>query len=140
MVPRNGHKGGRREKKELQGYQSSLGSDGFENQFRVGALGADAFELGRVMIRKIHAYLVKEVNLAESAEEKAAEFVNRHILFTNSAVFPQFFRPGSPWKPSGLRRGRGKKALNGLIACWKDWEPDGPRTSWRKSTQNSLNI
>ena len=81
MVPRNGHRGGRREKKELQGYQSSLGSDGFENQFRVGALGADAFELGPVMIRKIHAYLVKEVNLAESAEEKAAEFVNRHILF-----------------------------------------------------------
>ena len=29
------------------------------------------------MIRKIHAYLVKEVNLAENAEEKAAKFVNR---------------------------------------------------------------
>ena len=25
-----------------------------------------------------------------------------------------------------------------LIACWKGWEPDGPRPSWRKSTQNSL--
>ena len=44
---------------------------------RVAALGADAFEQGPVMIRKIHAYLVKEVNLAENAEEKAAEFVNR---------------------------------------------------------------
>ena len=44
---------------------------------RVAALGADAFEQGPVMIRKIHAYLVKEVNLAEKAEEKAAEFVNR---------------------------------------------------------------
>ena len=29
------------------------------------------------MIRKIHAYLVKEVNLAENTEEKSAEFVNR---------------------------------------------------------------
>ena len=29
------------------------------------------------MIRKIHAYLVKEVSLAENAEEKSAEFVNR---------------------------------------------------------------
>ena len=44
---------------------------------RVAALGADAFEQGPVMIRKIHAYLVKEVNLFENAEEKAAEFVNR---------------------------------------------------------------
>ena len=44
---------------------------------RVAALAADAFEQGPVMIRKIHAYLVKEANLAENAEEKAAEFVNR---------------------------------------------------------------
>ena len=35
---------------------------------RVAALGADAFEQGAVMITKIHAYLVKEVNLAEKAE------------------------------------------------------------------------
>ena len=35
----------------------------------VAALGADAFEQGPVMIRKIHAYLVKEVNPAENAEE-----------------------------------------------------------------------
>ena len=44
---------------------------------RVAALGADAFERGTMIIRKIHAYLVKEVNLAENAEEKSAEFVNR---------------------------------------------------------------
>ena len=44
---------------------------------RIAALGADAFERGPVMIRKIHAYLVKEVNLAKNAEEKSAEFVNR---------------------------------------------------------------
>ena len=44
---------------------------------RIVALGADAFERGPVMIRKIHAYLVKEVNLTENAEDKSAEFVNR---------------------------------------------------------------
>ena len=49
---------------------------------RVASWGADAFEQGPVMIRKIHAYLVKEVNLAENAEEKAAEFVNRVCQIT----------------------------------------------------------
>ena len=49
---------------------------------RVAALGADAFEQGPRMIRKIHAYLLKEVNLAENAEEKTAEFVNRMCQFT----------------------------------------------------------
>ena len=49
---------------------------------RVAALGADAFEQVPVMIRKIHAYLVKEVNLAENVEEKAAEFVNRVCQIT----------------------------------------------------------
>ena len=44
---------------------------------RVAALGADAFEQGPIMIKKIHAYLLKEVNLVENAEEKTAEFVNR---------------------------------------------------------------
>ena len=44
---------------------------------RIAALGADAFERGPVMIRKICAYLVKEVSLAENAEKKSAEFVNR---------------------------------------------------------------
>ena len=44
---------------------------------RGASLGVDAFERGPVMIRKIHAYLVKEVNLAENAEEKSTEFVNR---------------------------------------------------------------
>ena len=33
---------------------------------RVAALGADAFEQGPVMIKKIHAYLLKEVNLQEN--------------------------------------------------------------------------
>ena len=44
---------------------------------RVAALGADDFEQGPVMIKKIHAYLLKEVNLADNAEEKIAGFVNR---------------------------------------------------------------
>ena len=44
---------------------------------RIAALGADALERGPVMIRKIHAYLRKEVNLVENAEEKSAEFLNR---------------------------------------------------------------
>ena len=78
------------------------------------------------MIRKIHAYLVKEVNLAKNAEEKAAEFVNR-VCQVNLETF---------W----TQEVKGEEALNGLIACWKGWEPDGPRPSWRKSTQNSFDI
>ena len=56
---------------------------------RRAALGADAFEQGPVMIRKIHAYLVKEVNLAENAEEKSAEFVNRMCQVTLEAFCTQ---------------------------------------------------
>ena len=56
---------------------------------RVAALGADAFEHGPVMIKKIHAYLVKEVNLAENAEEKSAEFVNRVCQVTLEAFWTQ---------------------------------------------------
>ena len=52
-------------------------------------MGADAFEQGPVMIRKIHAYLVKEVNLAENAEEKAAEFVNRVCQVTLETFWTQ---------------------------------------------------
>ena len=56
---------------------------------RVAALGADSFEQGPVMIRKIHAYLVKEVNLAENAEEKPAEFVNRVCQVTLEEIWTQ---------------------------------------------------
>ena len=93
---------------------------------RVAGLGADAFEQGPVIIRKIYVYLVKEVNLAKNAEEKAAEFVNRVCQVTVETFWTQEVK--------------GEEALNGLIACWKGWKPDGPRPSWRKSTQNSLNI
>ena len=54
---------------------------------RLAALGADAFERGPAMIRKINAYLVKEVNLAKNAEEKSAEFVNRVCQVTLEAFW-----------------------------------------------------
>ena len=91
---------------------------------RVAELGADAFEQGPVMIKKIHAYLVKDVNLAKNTEEKTAEFVNRMFQVTLEIFWTQ--------------KVKGGKALNGQTACWKGWVPDGPRPSWRKSTQNSL--
>ena len=72
---------------------------------RIAALGMDAFEQGPVMIKKIHAYLVKEVNLAKKAEKKSAEFVNRVCQVTLEAFWTQ--------------KVKGKKALTGLIACWK---------------------
>ena len=56
---------------------------------RVAALGADAFEQGPAMITKNHAYLLKEVNLAENAEEKTAEFVNRMCQITLETFWTQ---------------------------------------------------
>ena len=51
--------------------------------------GADAFEQSPVMIKKIHAYLLKEVNLAENAEEKTAGFVNRMCQITLETFWTQ---------------------------------------------------
>ena len=56
---------------------------------QIAALGADAFERGPVMIKKIHAYLVKEVNLAKNAEEMSAEFVNRVCQVTLELFWTQ---------------------------------------------------
>ena len=56
---------------------------------RIAALGADAFEQGPVMIKKVHAYLVNEVNLAENAPDKSAEFVNRVCQVTLEALWNQ---------------------------------------------------
>ena len=56
---------------------------------RIAALGADAFERGPVMIRTIHAYLVKEVNLAKNAEDKSAEFVKRVCQVTVETLWTQ---------------------------------------------------
>ena len=77
---------------------------------RVAALGADAFEQGPVMITKIHAYLLKEVN-AENAEEKTAEFVNRMCQITLETFWTQEVRgqEGFEWTDS---------MLEGLGAGW----------------------
>ena len=56
---------------------------------RITALVANAFERGPMMIIKIHAYLVKEVNLAKNAEEKSAEFVSRVCQITLEAFWTQ---------------------------------------------------
>ena len=56
---------------------------------RIAALGADAFEQGPVMIKKVHAYLANEVNLAENAPDKSAEFVNRVCQVTLEALWNQ---------------------------------------------------
>ena len=53
------------------------------------ASGADSFEQGPIMIKKIHAYLLKDVNLAENAEEKTAEFVNRMCQITLETFWNQ---------------------------------------------------
>ena len=56
---------------------------------RIATLGANAFERGPLMIRKVHAYLVKEVNLAENVEEKSVEFVNRLCQLTLEIFWTQ---------------------------------------------------
>ena len=44
------------------------------------------------MITKIHAYLIKELSLAENSEEKSAEFVNRMCQVTLEAFWTQNVR------------------------------------------------
>ena len=78
---------------------------------RVAALGADAFEQGPVMITKIHAYLLKEVNLAENAEEKTAEFVNRMCQITLETFWTQEVKGQEGFK-------RTDSMLEGLEAGW----------------------
>ena len=78
---------------------------------RLAALGADAFEQGPVMIRKIHAYLVKEVNLAENDEEKTAEFVNRVCQVTLETFWTQKVKGEQGFE-------RTDSMLEGLGAGW----------------------
>ena len=62
-------------------------SNGFANETRgqkvvpldssSSIIGRGRFERGPAMIKKIHAYLAEELNPAENAEEKSAEFVNK---------------------------------------------------------------
>ena len=73
----------KKEETELQRDESSLGSDGFA-QKAIGqqvatfdssnsSINHGRFEQGPGMITKIHAYLVKELNLAENAEGKVSQ-------------------------------------------------------------------
>ena len=78
---------------------------------RVAALGADAFEQGPVMITKIHAYLLKEVNLAENAGEKTAEFVNRMCQITLETFWTQEVKGQEGFE-------RTDSMLEGLGAGW----------------------
>ena len=78
---------------------------------RVAALGADAFEQGPVMITKIPAYLLKEVDLAGNAEEKTAEFVNRMCQITLETFWTQEVKG-----EEGFERTDGM--LEGLGAGW----------------------
>ena len=78
---------------------------------RVAALGADAFEQGPAMIKKIHAYLLKEVNLAENAEEKTAEFVNRMCQITLETFWTQEVKGEEGFE-------RTDSMLEGLGAGW----------------------
>ena len=64
-----------------------------------------------MMIRTIHAYLVKEVNLAENAEEKAAEFVNKVCQVTLQTFWTQKVKGEEGFE-------RTDSMLEGLGAGW----------------------
>ena len=63
------------------------------------------------MIRKIHSYLKKEVNLAENAEEKSREFVNRVCQITLEAFWTQNVKRQEGFDPTD-------SMLEGLGAGW----------------------
>ena len=64
-----------------------------------------------MIIKKIHAYLVKEVKLAENAEEKSDEFVNRVCQVTLEAFWTQKMRGQEGFD-------RTDSMLEGLGAGW----------------------
>ena len=74
-------------------------------------IGRGCFRAISVMIRRIHAFLVKEVNLAENAEEKSAEFLNRVCQVTLEAFWTQKVR-----REEGFDRT--DSMLEGLGAGW----------------------
>ena len=72
--------------------------------------------------------MVKEVNLAENAEEKSAEFVNRVCQVTLEAFWTQSVK--------------GEEGFDRLTAClksWKSWELDEPIPS-RQNLPIALSI
>ena len=78
---------------------------------RIAALGMDSFEQGPAMITKIHAYLVKELNLAENAKAKSAEFIDRVPQITLEAFWTQNLREEEDFY-------RTDTMLEGLGAGW----------------------
>ena len=121
MVPRNGiKKGGERRKnsEETRAHLDAIvlrtkpeANKVLHSTPRIAALDADAFERGPVMIRKSHAYLVKEINLAENAGEKTAEFVNRVCQVTLEAFWTQNVKGKEDFD-------RSDSMLEGLGAGW----------------------
>ena len=59
---------------------------------RIASLGVDAFDRGPTMITKIHAYLVRELSLAENEGEKSAEFTDRICQITLEVFWTQNMR------------------------------------------------
>ena len=73
---------------------------------RIATLGMDAFDRGPAIITKIHAYLAKELNLAENAEEKSTKFKDRMWQITLEAFLTQSVRgeEGFEWTDSIVGR------------------------------------
>ena len=78
------------------------------------------------MITKIHAYLMREWNLAENEEKKSAEFIDRLCQKTLEACWTQNLRDEEGFE-------RTDSMSEGLGAGWT-------RPSWQKSTRDSLVI
>ena len=78
---------------------------------RIAALGIDAFERGPPMIVKIHAYLVREMKLADNEGEKSAKFIDRMCQTTLEALWT-----GNERGEEGLERT--DSMLEGLGARW----------------------
>ena len=78
---------------------------------RIAAMGMDAFERGPAVITKVLAYLVKELNTAENAEEKATKFIDRMRQITLEAFWTQKVRGEEGFK-------RTDNMLEGLGVGW----------------------
>ena len=121
MAPRNGDKGRRKKKEPIRETRAHLEAMVLQtkpetNKWlhltpRIAALRTDAFDRGPAMIAKVHAYLVKELNLAENAEEKSAEFVNRMGQNTLEAFWTQNVKGEESFD-------RTESMLEGLGAGW----------------------
>ena len=78
------------------------------------------------MITTIHAYPVKELSLAENAEENSVELINRMCQITLEAFWRQKVRGEEDLEKTD-------SMLEGLVAGWT-------ASSWLKSIRHSLAI